>query len=222
MARRSGPRKSTVDKGLDFLTALVAEQQKKNKVEEVISKDDLIEYTRNAPVHQKDINMLQAEGVLLHLHTSSKVFITKTCKRDACQSIFSTMYKSVAYCSEVCRAKELREKFGIEYDPKTDHYANLGNERPLVVTAEAHQVLVNFALRILANQNVVLESLGQEALEIPQEYLEVQSQYNAENPASSSNGSSHQSTDAPQTNPVVLPALSDFPLLPPLGGPAPS
>lgn len=95
-----------------------------------------------------DERMLSKEGMLLHLAEPTR-FISKTCKRKECGQVFGTNYKSVAYCSDNCRAKDLESQTGVRWNPHTDRYQNLRAERPLVILPKDYAVLVEFAKHIL-------------------------------------------------------------------------
>jgi hypothetical protein len=109
----------------------------------------------DAPMHN-DENMLQAEGVLLHLLKPTR-FMSKKCKRPECGETFGTSYRAVAYCSDNCRARHLESQTGIRWNPHTDRYRNLDGERPLVIGPKAYAVLVEFAQHILAQNGIVVD-----------------------------------------------------------------
>lgn len=130
------------EKGLAFLADLIGK--------------DVDELTQEVQQHNPagpEISMLQAEGVLLHIYNANRTMLSKYCKE--CKEVFSTRYQAVAYCSNSCRRKAM-ERVGIHWNPQTDNYANIGAERPIVVSPEVHAVIVKAAQRILEDQNIQL------------------------------------------------------------------
>ena len=156
-----------------------------------------------ADVHpqQVEISVLQAEGVLLHLYNIPRTMLSKYCKE--CEETFSTRYQAVAYCSNSCRRKAM-ERVGIRWDPRTDHYANMEAERPIVVSPEVHAVIVAAAQRILEDQNIQVESSPTK-----EEYQEPEYPVLILPPEEL--GEDHQYSDVSHTSPE--------PLLPELDGP---
>src|ERR1044071_928646 len=102
--------------------------------------------------------MLEAEAMLALIETPKK-FVVKNCK--SCGNRFSTNYKSVAYCSDMCRATELR-KIGISWDlHKTpeQRYGLWG--QPLIVPSKALEILALLSTK----------SIEARLNEVPQESL---------------------------------------------------
>ena len=160
-----------------------------------------------APAQEAEISMLQAEGVLLHIYNLSRTMLTKRCKE--CGEVFSTRYRAVAYCSNLCRRTAMR-KIGIAWNPSTDHYANMDAERPIVLTPEVHQVVVQAAQRIVEDRNLVVH-LPEE----PTTHLEVPQSYDVDVALDG------PYLDGPQTTPEISPPLLDSLELPDLDFPSP-
>lgn len=173
--------------GMEFLLSLLGETGQQ------VEKEDL-QKAIDEPVVKHDFKMLQAEGVLLHLTNEQKTMQHKYCVR--CKEVFSTRYVAVAYCSDLCRRMAM-EEFGIVWNPRTDSYRNMEAERPIVVGAEAHAVVLKAAQRFLEDQNVLVkevptrqeESLGQDF-------------------GSPDGPASEIETTDPDTNPEILPQPS--------------
>ncbi len=128
-----------------------------------------------APAQEAEISMLQAEGVLLHIYNVNRTMLTKYCKE--CKEAFSTRYQAVAYCSNLCRRTAMR-KIGIAWNPTTDHYANMDAERPIVLTPEVHQVVVQAAQRILEDRNLVVRPVEESPTHLQEPFsdeVEIQS-----------------------------------------------
>lgn len=155
----------------------------------------------NMPAHS-DERMLQAEGVLLHLVKPTR-FVSKKCKREGCGEVFGTSYLAVAYCSDNCRAKDLEAQTGIRWNPHTDHYQNLGAERPLVIGPAAYKALVEFAEYILGQNQIQIQE------PIPQEQSQETLPRNLESEflalMNGVSGSKSQSTNGVQTSPAGQP-----------------
>lgn len=97
---------------------------------------------------------LQAEATLLHLANPS-MFISKKCKR--CEQVFATSYTYVSYCSDSCRATAIQTQTGIAWDPRTDRWANLRAQAPLVIKPEVYSQLVEFAKAVLSQNQIEIE-----------------------------------------------------------------
>lgn len=82
----------------------------------------------------------EAEGLLLFLEQPSR-FMVKVCKRTECQEPFGTNYRSVAYCSDNCRAKDLM-KIGIRWDPTKSPEDRWRGEPPLILPPVVVKMLV--------------------------------------------------------------------------------
>jgi hypothetical protein len=125
-----------------------------------------------------DEKILQAEGVILHLQKPTR-FVTKKCKRKQCGELFATSYVSVAYCSNVCRGKDLESQTGIHWNPHIDRYQNLQAEPPMVIGPQAYKVLIEFAEYILAqrNQIQIQEDLELESQNILPEVQEQETEF---------------------------------------------
>ena len=147
MPRTSKAEQKKQEKGMEFLLALLGDTGQTVEEEQV-------KKAFEPPVKHHDYKMLQAEGVLLHLQVAQRTMQHKYCKR--CGEVFSTRYMSVAYCSDLCRKMEM-EAIGIRWDPRTDSYANMDAERPIVVGPQAHSVLLQAAKRFVEDQNVLVE-----------------------------------------------------------------
>lgn len=82
----------------------------------------------------------QAESVLAYHAAGGKGWRTVTCKE--CKSKFGTDYGHIAYCSNTCRAKALRD-IGIEWNPhlsESDRWGWTG-QVPQLVPPQALQTL---------------------------------------------------------------------------------
>lgn len=97
--------------------------------------------SENIPETAHDRSM-QAEATLYQLAKPS-AFMTKVCKQ--CGEEFSTSYRSVAYCSDTCRAKHLQSQSGIVWNPNKPAAERWGGEPPLIVPPEAYKKLKEFA-----------------------------------------------------------------------------
>lgn len=75
------------------------------------------------PVTSKELDdspqqvMFHAQGVLRSLDCPTEVRLTRICKNDECRDIFATNYASVAYCSNLCCAYDLKKYFGMSWKP---------------------------------------------------------------------------------------------------------
>lgn len=85
----------------------------------------------------------QGEAVLLFLESPAK-FTTKQCKRAACGEYFGTNYRSVGYCSDTCRAKEISDQLGVKWDWLKPEEERWGGEPPLVIPPAALKKLNEF------------------------------------------------------------------------------
>jgi len=82
----------------------------------------------------------QAEAVLAYHDTRGRGFIEKNCKWPPCQQRFAANYKSVAYCSNKCRADALAD-IGIDWNYSKSEEERWAGTPPLVVPPKALSVL---------------------------------------------------------------------------------
>ena len=108
---------------------------------------------------------LQGEAALLFL-TKPERFISKVC--EWCSEAFAATYRSVAFCSNSCRAKAFEKQTGMKVDwgAKTD-IERWGGEPPLILDPATFKFIADYVMR-LKNQNLIpdLESL-KEKVEVP-------------------------------------------------------
>lgn len=180
--RKRGPQQRTIEKAqqglLEMLQAAgmeVTEDQIKAAYE-----------TAHTPREHPDTSMLQAEGMLLHIRNASKHFMAKKCLE--CGEAFSTTYIAVSYCSALCRGTAMEKRMGIRWNYETDHYENLGAERPLIVGPQAYQALLAFARRVLDQDGLLVQDADPTPSEPDEE--------------------SSPNQSAPDTTPVVSPPQS--------------
>lgn len=153
--------KKKQEEGLAFLANLVKSQGLDISEEE-------FHHEASAADTNRQIKTLQAEGVLLFLQSAGKAIMRKECKE--CGSIFGTHYRNIAYCSDPCRATSLR-RVGIKWDPTKDSYSNLGAERPIVVSPQTYQCLLEFAERILSGEQEIRVAQEEQHLPPTRQYL---------------------------------------------------
>lgn len=117
--------------------------------------------------------LLEAEGILLSLHSDRRSMKVKLCK--GCEQPFATNYEYVAYCTNACRALELK-KIGIVWNPvKTDEErwgsVDYPSQIPMVVGPEALSRLSLWIknLEELQNQIETLEAERHRQLRIQNE-----------------------------------------------------
>lgn len=91
----------------------------------------------------------QGEAVSLWLYEPHK-FTTKLCKR--CGEPFATNYRSVAYCSDPCRAHDISEQIGVKWNYFKSEEERWGGEPPLVIPPRALQMLLRFVLWFVDTQ----------------------------------------------------------------------
>lgn len=77
-------------------------------------------------------------------------FVTKKCRRDGCENIFATSYKSVAYCTDHCRIKQL-EAYGLQWDPTKSPEERWSGEPPLIVPDNVLRIVA----QLLASMHAV-------------------------------------------------------------------
>lgn len=92
--------------------------------------------TKPSPIYE-------AEAVLLMLEQPAR-FMVKPCKREECKEPFGTNYRSVAYCSDNCRIKELKT-MGILWNPSKRPEERWGGEAPLLIPPAALKMLIHLA-----------------------------------------------------------------------------
>jgi len=83
----------------------------------------------------------EAEAVLSFLHKPSG-WLLKLFNREECGQPFGTNYKSVGYCSDNCRSKDLA-KSGIHWNPHKSPEERWGGEPPLLIPPEAILAMAN-------------------------------------------------------------------------------
>lgn len=103
---------------------------------------EVIEEVRdNAPTSHEAVSR-QGEAVLLFLECPAK-YTAKLCRR--CGEPFGTNYRSVAYCSDSCRSREISEELGVKWDwlRATDE-ERWGGEPPLIIPPKAYQKIQQY------------------------------------------------------------------------------
>ena len=104
-----------------------------------------------APTFQDAISR-QGEAVLLFLEEPAK-FTAKLCKR--CGEPFSTNYRYVAYCTDICRAKEISSQTGVSWDWMKSENERWGfKEPPLVIPPQAFKKLQKY-VAVLQSRSLV-------------------------------------------------------------------
>jgi hypothetical protein len=101
-------------------------------------KEEVIENAIDEPQIGQDAISRQGEAVLLFLEAPAK-FTAKVCKR--CQEPFGTNYRSVAYCTDTCRAKAITEQTGLKWNWMKPENERWGGEPPLIIPPEAFKHL---------------------------------------------------------------------------------
>ena len=86
----------------------------------------------------------QAEAVLAYHDTRGRGFIERNCKW--CDKRFAANYRSVAYCSNKCRADAL-DKIGIKWDHTQSEEERWAGTPPLVVPPSALSIVDDFLSR---------------------------------------------------------------------------
>ena len=104
-------------------------------------KQDVIEEVKEAAPTDKNAISRQGEAVLLCLESPAK-FTTKLCKR--CGEPFGTNYRSVAYCSDGCRARAIQEQLGVKWDWLKPEEQRWGGEPPLIIPPVALKKMREF------------------------------------------------------------------------------
>lgn len=113
-----------------------------------IDQEVIEEVKETAPTDRLAISR-QGEAVLLWLESPAK-FTTKICKRPECAQPFGTNYRSVAYCSDNCRAKHTSELLGVKWDwTRATEEERWGGEPPLIIPPAALRKIQQYVLFFL-------------------------------------------------------------------------
>lgn len=104
---------------------------------------ETVENIKNNVPDDRDAISRQGEAVLLWLESPAK-FTMKICKRKSCSEPFGTNYRSVAYCSDNCRAKEISSQIGIKWDWLKQEEERWGGEPPLIIPPHALRMLLQY------------------------------------------------------------------------------
>ena len=121
------------DRAMAGLAALMAQHGVEAKV---------IEEVRENVPSSREAHSRQGEAVLLFLESPAK-FTAKICKR--CGEAFGTNYRSVAYCSDSCRSKEISAQLGVKWDwLRASEQDRWGGEAPLVIPPKVLHRLQEF------------------------------------------------------------------------------
>lgn len=108
-----------------------------------VEQETIEEIKETAPTNSLAISR-QGEAVLLWLESPAK-FTTKVCKREACQQPFGTNYRSVAYCSDNCRSRDVSNMLGIKWDwTRASEEERWGGEPPLIIPPAAMKNLLKY------------------------------------------------------------------------------
>ena len=121
------------DRAMAGLMALMAQQGIATKV---------IEEVRENVPSTREAHSRQGEAVLLFLESPAK-FTAKLCKR--CGEAFGTNYRSVAYCTDSCRSKQISAELGVKWDwLRASEQERWGGEPPLIIPPKIFQKLEQF------------------------------------------------------------------------------
>ena len=102
----------------------------------------VIEEVRENVPSSREARSRQGEAVLLFLESPAK-FTAKICKR--CGEAFGTNYRSVAYCSDPCRSKEISAQLGVKWDwLRATESERWGGEAPLIIPPKVLRRLQEF------------------------------------------------------------------------------
>ena len=135
-----------------------------------VAAEDIQEMQDKAPTGREALSR-QGEAVLLFLESPAK-YTAKLCKR--CGEPFGTNYRSVAYCTDTCRAKAMSEQLGVKWNHWKTEEERWGGEPPLVIPPAALkkiQQYVQFFADILpiqtAKENLPQLSPEEDPVELP-------------------------------------------------------
>lgn len=144
------------ERNLDKIKALLLKHGIENEViEEAIAE---------APTFQDAVSR-QGEAVLLFLEAPAK-FTAKLCKR--CGEPFSTNYRYVAYCTDICRAKAISEQTGVKWDwlkPEDERWGF--KEPPLIIPPKAFKNLQLYVAVLQSRSLLEIEPQSHEVLPDP-------------------------------------------------------
>ena len=120
------------ERAMAKITAMLAESG--------VSTEDIEAMTEKAPTGREALSR-QGEAVLLFLESPAK-YTAKLCKR--CGEPFGTNYRSVAYCSDTCRAKEMYQQLGVKWNHFKTEEERWGGEPPLIIPPAAFRKIQEF------------------------------------------------------------------------------
>lgn len=106
-----------------------------------VTTEAITEMRETAPTGREAISR-QGDAVLLFLECPAK-FTAKLCKR--CGEPFGTNYRSVAYCGDNCRSKEISTQIGVKWDwLRATEEERWGGEPPLIIPPAALRKIQQF------------------------------------------------------------------------------
>lgn len=154
-----------VKKDLEKIKALLLKSGiEEEKIEQAIDSD---------PMEREAISR-QGEAVLLFLEKPA-AFTSKECKRTECGEWFGTNYRSVAYCSDFCRAKEISKQTGLKWNYNKNSFDRWGGEPPLIIPPEAFKHLKIY-VKVLQLQNQIETLPSQSQVQLNYEYEKIPEQ----------------------------------------------
>ena len=108
-----------------------------------VATKDVVEQAADLSPTGREAISRQGDAILLFLESPAK-FTTKQCQRKECGEWFGTNYRSVGYCSDSCRGREISRQTGLKWDYRKDEFQRWGGEPPLVIDPVSLKKLKQF------------------------------------------------------------------------------
>ena len=161
-----------------------------------VSEETISEMKEAAPTGKEAISR-QGDAVLLFLENPAK-YTAKLCKK--CGEPFGTNYRSVGYCSDRCRAKDMYEILGIKWDYLKPLEERWGGEPPLIIPPAALRKIQQF-VEFFAGVQAIQTQRGNPPELIPDPLLPQQTQV----PDEQISDVSQEAHTIPEQSPPELP-----------------
>lgn len=151
-------RKSDSQKAIDLFAKAAANLGLDKSIELDSVKEEYKKKSHDAGDSQPLARKISGEAILWRIENLDHrgEFITRKCRRESCGLAYQTNYKADGYCSYECTEKDLKEKYGIEYDTSRPIEDRWGWRRerweiPLKIPPSGLVALEEFATKFLAD-----------------------------------------------------------------------
>lgn len=142
------------------------EKLKAMLVKSGIATKEIVEQAADIAPTGREAVSRQGDAILLFLEKPA-AFTTKQCSRVECGEWFGTNYRSVGYCSDNCRGREISRQTGLKWDYRKDEFARWGGEPPLVIDPTSLKKLKQYVIALEQHVQIQIE-ISESLPQLPQ------------------------------------------------------